>query len=130
MNNSGKVVKVNGNMVSVEFDGEVLKNEVGYIHIGDSKLKGEVIRINGSIADMQIFESTSGLAVGDSVTFTKELLAVELGPGLLGQIYDGLQNPLPRLAEGHRGNQRRGDGGRSGAQLSALPPQRFHRHDR
>ena len=99
MNNSGKVVKVNGNMVSVEFDGEVLKNEVGYIHIGDSKLKGEVIRINGSIADMQIFESTSGLAVGDSVTFTKELLAVELGPGLLGQIYDGLQNPLPRLAE-------------------------------
>ena len=99
MNNSGKVVKVNGNMVSVEFDGEVLKNEVGYIHIGDSKLKGEVIRINGSIADMQIFESTSGLAVGDSVTFTKELLAVELGPGLLGQNYAGLQNPLPRIAE-------------------------------
>lgn len=99
MNNNGKVVKVNGNMVSVEFEGDVLKNEVGYIHIGDSKLKGEVIRINGNIADMQIFESTSGLAVGDEVSFTKELLAVELGPGLLGQIYDGLQNPLPRLAE-------------------------------
>lgn len=99
MNNDGKVVKVNGNMVSVEFTSNVLKNEVGYIHIGDTRLKGEVIRINGNVADMQIFESTSGLAVGDSVTFTKELLSVELGPGLLGQIYDGLQNPLPRLAE-------------------------------
>ncbi len=99
MNNNGKVVKVNGNMVSVEFTDNVLKNEVGYIHIGDTKLKGEVIRINGNVADMQIFESTSGLAVGDAVSFTKELLSVELGPGLLGQIYDGLQNPLPRLAE-------------------------------
>ena len=82
MNNNGKVVKVNGNMVSVEFTDNVLKNEVGYIHIGDTKLKGEVIRINGNVADMQIFESTSGLAVGDAVSFTKELLSVELGPGL------------------------------------------------
>ena len=99
MDNQGKVVRVNGNMVSVEFENNVLKNEVGFIERDGVKLKGEVIRINGNTADLQVFESTSLLAVGDKVEFTKELLSVELGPGLLGQIYDGLQNPLPRLAE-------------------------------
>jgi V/A-type H+-transporting ATPase subunit A len=48
---------------------------------------------------MQVFESTAGLKVGEEVEFTEELLCVELGPGLLGQIFDGLQNPLPELAE-------------------------------
>ncbi len=98
-NTSGRVIGVNGNMVSVEFDSAISKNEVGYILLGDVKLKGEVIKINKNVASMQIFEMTEGLSVGDAVEFTHEMLSVELGPGLLQQIYDGLQNPLPKLAE-------------------------------
>jgi V/A-type H+/Na+-transporting ATPase subunit A len=96
---SGKVLGVNGNMVSVLVDGTISLNEVGYIVVGDQRLKAEVIRIKGNRAEMQVFEMTGGIGVGDSVDFSGDLLAVELGPGLLTQIYDGLQNPLPQLAE-------------------------------
>ena len=96
--NTGRVLGVNGNMVNVEFDGAIAKNEVGYIRQGDIRLKGEVIRISGNVAALQIFEMTGGIVVGDEVEFTGEMLSVELGPGLLTQIYDGLQNPLPELA--------------------------------
>ncbi|MCY1151930.1 MAG: V-type ATP synthase subunit A [Sphaerochaetaceae bacterium] len=99
MNNmKGRVTGVNGNMVNVAFEGSISKNEVGYIHVGDTRLKSEVIRINSSVASLQVFESTTDVSVGDKVEFTSEMLSVELGPGLLKQIYDGLQNPLPELA--------------------------------
>ena len=97
--NTGHVVSVNGNMVAARFSGSIVKNEVAYIIVGESCLKGEVIRINGDIASLQVYEMTVGVGVGDLVEFTGELLSVELGPGLLSQIYDGLQNPLPELAE-------------------------------
>ncbi|MDD3057906.1 MAG: V-type ATP synthase subunit A [Sphaerochaeta sp.] len=97
-NTSGRVLGVNGNMVTVEFDSAISKNEVGYIHVGDDRLKGEVIRINGNTASLQVFEMTNGIRVGDVVEFSQEMLSVTLGPGLLQQIYDGLQNPLPELA--------------------------------
>lgn len=96
---TGKVIGVNGNMVSVEVDGDISLNEVGYIHLGDKKLKSEVIRIRGNRVEMQVFEMTRGIGVGDAVSFSEEMLSVELGPGLLSRIYDGLQNPLPQLAE-------------------------------
>ncbi len=98
-NNIGHVVSVNGNMVNVEFENAIAKNEVGYIVVGDTRLKSEVIRINNGVAALQVYEMTDGVAVGDRVEFSGELLSVELGPGLLTQIYDGLQNPLPALAE-------------------------------
>ncbi|MDZ4131754.1 MAG: V-type ATP synthase subunit A [Dethiobacteria bacterium] len=94
-----RVIGVSGNMVSVEYAGEATMNEVCYINTGDKKLKSEVIRIKGNVADLQVFEMTSGISVGETVEFSGELLSVQLGPGLLGQIYDGLQNPLPELAE-------------------------------
>ncbi len=96
---TGYVAGVNGNLVTVTFDGAISKNEVAYVHVGDTKLKGEVIRINGNKASMQVYEMTNGIQVGDKVEFTGEMMSVELGPGLLTQIYDGLQNPLPSLAE-------------------------------
>jgi V/A-type H+-transporting ATPase subunit A len=92
-------VGVNGNMVTVEYDHAVSQNEVGYALLDDVRLMAEVIRVRGSYADLQVFEETHGLAVGGMVTFSGEMLTVELGPGLLTQIFDGLQNPLPRLAE-------------------------------
>ena len=94
---------VNGNMISVAFSGAVAQNEVGYalLSSGDEsrRLMCEVVRIRGALADMQVFEDTTGLSIGDTVEFSGNLLSAELGPGLLGQVYDGLQNPLPRLAE-------------------------------
>ena len=90
---------VNGNLIKVNFDGSVRKNEVGYVLVDDKRLKGEVIRINDGVASMQIYEMTNGIKVGDPVEFTGELMSVDLGPGLLTQVYDGLQNPLPQLAE-------------------------------
>ena len=95
----GHVAGVNGNLVTVTFDGAISKNEVAFVKTGDTMLKGEVIRVNGSKASMQVYEMTNGIQVGDEVEFTGELMSVELGPGLLTQIYDGLQNPLPSLAE-------------------------------
>lgn len=95
----GNVIGVNGNMVSVSVEGEVALNEVCYILIQDKRLKSEVIRVSGDEAQLQVFEITQGIGIGDEVEFTGEMLAVELGPGLLQQIYDGLQNPLPALAE-------------------------------
>ncbi|MBE6940429.1 MAG: V-type ATP synthase subunit A [Ruminococcaceae bacterium] len=95
----GKVVGINGNMVSVEFDGNVSMNEVCYVKTGDARLKSEIIRIRGNVAQIQVYEMTNGIRCGDEVEFTGDLLSAELGPGLLGRVYDGLQNPLPLLAE-------------------------------
>jgi V/A-type H+-transporting ATPase subunit A len=96
---TGYIKRINANMVSVGFDTLVIQNEVAYIIHGDERLKSEVIRVRQKNAELQVYESTSGLKVGDKVEFSGELLSVELGPGLLGQIFDGLQNPLPLLAE-------------------------------
>ena len=95
----GTVVGINGNMVSVKFDGNISMNEVAYVNVEGKKLRGEVIRIRGNVAQLQIFEMTQGIKAGDAVDFTGNLLCALLGPGLLGQIYDGLQNPLPLVAE-------------------------------
>ena len=95
----GKVVSVNGNLVSVRFDGNVSMNELCYVVVDGTKLKSEVIRIRGDIAQIQVYEMTGGIKCGDDVEFDGDMLSAQLGPGLLGQIYDGLQNPLPVLAE-------------------------------
>ena len=95
----GRIAGVNGNMLTVEFETAVTQNEVAYAILGDLRLKSEVIRVRGQRADLQVFESTDGLKVGDTVEFTDDLLCAELGPGLLKKVYDGLQNPLDKLAE-------------------------------
>lgn len=98
---SGRVIGVNGNLVTVEFDETVSQNEVAYVTQGDVRLVAEVLRVRGHYADIQVFESTAGVQAGDRVEFTGELLSVELGPGLLAQVFDGLQNPLNVIAEEH-----------------------------
>jgi len=87
-------------MVVAKTKDRVVKNAVGYCVRQDGiKLLCEIIRIRGDSVDLQIFEETRGLKVGDRVEFQEDMLSVVLGPGLLGQIYDGLQNPLPELGE-------------------------------
>ena len=100
MNKSkGQITSVQGNMITVSFDGDIIQNEVGYVLTGEERLMAEVIRISGDIAYMQVFEDTKGIKVEDKVEFSSGMLSVKLGPGLLGQVYDGLQNPLPQLAK-------------------------------
>ncbi|HPL82650.1 MAG TPA: V-type ATP synthase subunit A, partial [Candidatus Omnitrophota bacterium] len=96
---TGEIIKINGNMVVAQTASFIIQNEVAYIVHGEERLKAEVIRVRMNCAEMQVFENTGELKVGDEVDFTGELLSVELGPGLLGQIFDGLENPLPLLAE-------------------------------
>lgn len=96
---TGRIAGINGNMLVVDFKDNVRQNEVAYAITGEERLKSEVIRVRGNSAELQVYEDTEGLKVGDMVEFSGELLSVELGPGLLTQIFDGLQNPLPALAE-------------------------------
>ena len=99
MTTTGKIAAVNGNMITVVFDGAVAQNEVGYAVCGDKRLMAEIVRVRGTRCDMQVFDATADLMVDDRVEFTGEMLAAELGPGMLAQVYDGLQNPLAELAE-------------------------------
>ena len=95
---TGKITGINGNMITVAFDGAVAQNEVGYAKLGDKRLMAEIVRVRNGKCDMQVFEATTDLSVGTEVEFTGDLLAAELGPGMLAQVYDGLQNPLAELA--------------------------------
>ena len=100
---TGKVTGVNGNMITVAFTGAVAQNEVGYACLPGGerplRLMSEIVRVRDGVADMQVFEDTRDLKVGDTLEFSGDLLSAELGPGLLGRVYDGLLNPLPELAE-------------------------------
>jgi V/A-type H+/Na+-transporting ATPase subunit A len=94
-----RVTGVTGNIVRVESEAPIMKNSVAFVRVGNAQLKGEVLRVQDRRADLQIFEETQGVRVGAQVTLTKELLSATLGPGLLGMVYDGLQNPLDALAK-------------------------------
>lgn len=106
---TARVTAVQDDIVSIELNEDSLtpltKNELIYILPSRSttrykeRLKAEVLRIHGNTADAQVYESTIGVGVGDPVEQTGDMLSVELGPGLLGQVYDGLQNPLDVLAK-------------------------------
>jgi len=93
-----KIVKVSGPTVQADKMSGCFMHEMA--RIGSEELLGEVILIEGDTATIQVYEDTQGLKIGDSVARTGELLSVELGPGLLGSIFDGTQRPLPLLAEG------------------------------
>lgn len=98
----GEVVSVNESLVGVRTtDGAIMNGEVAYIIVEDGKrLKSEVIDVKeGNRAYLQVFEDTNWMKVGDPVEFTGLPLAVKLGPGILGSVTDGLQNPLYELGK-------------------------------
>lgn len=96
------VVGVQESLVSIDVSQvPIMKNEVAYILVGDQRLKAEVLRVQGDTADLQVFEETDGVRVGDPVELSGEMLSVSLGPGMLGQVFDGLQMPLSVLADSH-----------------------------
>jgi V/A-type H+-transporting ATPase subunit A len=96
-----RVSAVRENLVTVQTETTLVKNEVAYIELDNRRLKAEVLRIHGNSADLQVYEDTRDVSVGDNVVLSGELLSVRLGPGLLGQVYDGLQNPLSVIASRH-----------------------------
>ncbi len=93
----GIVKGIIANLVQVEVDGPVSQNEICYIELRDVKLMAEVIKVLGSIAYTQVFESTRGLTPGCPVEFTDRMLEVKLGPGMLSKNYDGLQDDLNKM---------------------------------
>jgi len=93
---TGKVVGIDSNLLTIEAEGAVSQNEICFVETSDGRLMGEVIRVTGKMAYAQIFESTRGLKGGLRVEFTGHMLEVELGPGMLSRIYDGLQNDLEK----------------------------------
>ncbi|NGX31219.1 MAG: V-type sodium ATPase catalytic subunit A [Chlamydiae bacterium] len=95
----GKVIFAFGNLVHVAFEGDVRQGEICYVQVENVSLKAEVIEIQKGVVKAQVFEDLSGVKLGNKVTFTKELLEAELGPGLLTSIFDGLQNPLEKIAD-------------------------------
>lgn len=95
----GKVLSVLGNLLTVEFEGPIAQGEVALIQLESESLKAEVISIAGNTAKLQVFEDTAEIQYGTPVVFQQELLSIELGPGILGEIVDGLQNPLEKVGE-------------------------------
>ncbi|MCL2503671.1 MAG: V-type ATP synthase subunit A [Coriobacteriia bacterium] len=94
---AGTIAKITGPVVVAE--GMLGARMYDIVRVGDEGLMGEVIRLEGDAATIQVYEDTSGLEVGESVESTEGPLMVELGPGLLTSIYDGVQRPLPIVAE-------------------------------
>jgi len=97
MANMGRVVGISGPVVRAAVAFPVRLFEI--VRAGKEALLGEVIRIRGNTVDIQVYEETSGMRVGEPVEFSGELLSVELGPGLLGSVLDGIGRPLARLRE-------------------------------
>ena len=97
MEAKGKIVWVSG--PAVKADGMSSARMYETVEVGSTKLIGEVIRLAGDIAFIQVYESTSGLRPGEPVRGTGQPLSVLLGPGVIGKIYDGIQRPLDEIAQ-------------------------------
>jgi V/A-type H+-transporting ATPase subunit A len=93
---AGMISKITGPVVTA--DGMTGAKMYDVVRVGEERLMGEVIRLEGELATIQVYEDTSGLMVGAPVESTEAPLVVELGPGLLSSIYDGVQRPLPVIA--------------------------------
>ena len=92
MDNIGKIIKVAGPLVIAE--GMAHANMFDVVRVGPQHLIGEIIEMRGDKASIQVYEETAGIGTGEDVVSTGAPLSVELGPGLIGQIYDGIQRPL------------------------------------
>jgi len=93
----GKVYAVSGPVVTAEQMSGAVMYEL--VRVGYSELVGEIIRLEGDFATIQVYEETSGVTVGDPVLRTGKPLSVELGPGIMGSIFDGIQRPLKDINE-------------------------------
>ncbi len=91
----GRIIRISGPVI--EADGMRGAKMYDVVRVGEENLIGEIIRLNEDNAIIQVYEDTNGLKPGEKVISTNEPLSVELGPGLLTNIYDGIQRPLPDI---------------------------------
>lgn len=98
----GKIKKVAGPLVIATGMRDANMSDV--VRVSDQKLIGEIIEMHGDQASIQVYEETSGLGPGEPVVSTGAPLSVELGPGLIGSIYDGIQRPLNKIMEATNSN--------------------------
>ena len=98
----GKILKVSGPLVIAEGMREA--NMFDVVRVGDARLIGEIIEMHGDRASIQVYEETAGIGRGDRVVSTGAPLSVELGPGLIKNIYDGIQRPLEIIREKYGAN--------------------------
>jgi V/A-type H+-transporting ATPase subunit A len=98
MSSTGTIKKVAGPLVIAE--GMRDANMYDVVRVSDERLIGEIIEMHGDRASIQVYEETQGLGPGEPVESTDAPLSVELGPGLIGSIYDGIQRPLNKIREG------------------------------
>ncbi len=97
MNKEGRIVKVSGPLVIAE--GMRHANMFDVVRVSEQKLIGEIIEMHGDRASIQVYEETAGLGPGEVVVSEEAPLSVELGPGMIGGIYDGIQRPLEELVK-------------------------------
>lgn len=93
---TGRIIGISGSILKVEIEGLSLYEKV---YVGNQMLTGEVIRIQNNLAVIQVYENLRGISVGEPVKRTGMSLTVKLGPGLLSEIFDGLQRPLRKIKE-------------------------------
>ena len=98
----GKIVKVSGPLVVAT--GMEEANMADVVRVGEQRLIGEILTMNGDSASIQVYEETSGLGPGTEVVTTGSPMSVELGPGMIENIYDGIQRPLEKIMEKVHGN--------------------------
>ena len=93
--NVGIITKVSGPLIVAKNMASVQVYDV--VKVSDRKLTGEVIELRGEYASIQVYEETAGIGPGEPVYLTNQVLSVELGPGLVGGIFDGIQRPLEEI---------------------------------
>ena len=106
MNSKGTVIKISGPLVVAE--GMRDANMFDVVRVSEKRLIGEIIEMHGDRASIQVYEETSGLGTGEKVESTGEPMSVELGPGLIGSIFDGIQRPLDDIRKVCGNNLARG----------------------
>ncbi len=92
-----KIISVNGPVIEAKGEGDFAMHDM--VHVGKENLIGEVIKLNKDIAVIQVYEETTGLKIGETVVGTEEALSIDLGPGLVGNVFDGIERPLNKLQE-------------------------------
>ena len=97
MERTARIYGINGPLVTIQGETDLKMGEM--VYVGEEKLVGEVIRLNSEMATIQVFEETSGLKPGETIYPTGATLSVTLAPGIITNIFDGIERPLAQIAE-------------------------------
>ena len=91
------IISINGPVVECKGDGDFAMHDM--VYVGKDEIIGEVIKLTKDIATIQVYEETSGLRIGEVVIGTEAPLSITLGPGIIGNVFDGIERPLKTLQE-------------------------------